>query len=119
MTGGDVAFATGVRPVRGTTAFAVPSGTADLVLSSVGPKSSVTVTAFGPSGKQLSDGAVTVPKASSVASRLPDGTRYVRLVATGPDAVAGFTVSDPAGIATGGVLPAIRSVLLPVVRPAW
>ena len=119
VTGGDVAFATGVRPVRGTTAFAVPSGTADLVLSSVGPKSSVTVTAFGPSGKQLSDGAVTVPKASSVASRLPDGTRYVRLVATGPDAVAGFTVSDPAGVATGGVLPAIRSVLLPVVRPAW
>jgi hypothetical protein len=119
VTGGDVAFATGVRPVSGTTAFAVPSGTADLVLSSVGAESSLTVTAFGASGKQLSDGAVTVPKASSVASRLPDGTRYVRLVANGPDAIAGFTVSDPAGIATGGVLPAIRSVLLPVVRPAW
>jgi hypothetical protein len=119
VTGGDVAFATGVRPIRGTTAFAVPSGTADLVLSSLGPQSSVTVTAFAASGKQLSDAAVAVPKASSVATRLPAATRYVRLVAQGPDAVAGFSVTDPAGIASGGVLPAIRSVLLPVVRPAW
>ena len=119
VTGGDVAFATGVRPIRGTTAFAVPRGTADLVLSSIGPQSSVTLTAFAASGKQLSDAAVVVPKASSVATRLPAATRYVRLVAQGPDAVAGFSVTDPAGIATGGVLPAIRSVLLPVVRPAW
>jgi hypothetical protein len=119
VTGGDVAFATGVRPISGSTAFAVPSGTGDLVLSSVGPESSVAVTAFAASGKQLSDSAVTVPKASSVATRLPAATAYVRLVAKGPDAVAGFSVSDPSGIATAGVLPAIRSVLLPVVRPAW
>jgi hypothetical protein len=119
VTGDDVAFATGVRPVRGTTAFAVPSGTADLVLSSVGPESSVSVTAFAASGKKLSDALVKVPKASSVASRLPAQTRYVRLVAESPDAVAGFTVSDPSGIATGGVVPSIRSVLLPVVRPAF
>jgi hypothetical protein len=63
--------------------------------------------------------SVTVPKASSIATRLPAGARYVRLVAKDPLAVAGFTVSDPAGTATGGVVPAIRSVLLPVVRPAW
>jgi hypothetical protein len=119
VTGGDVAFATGVRPVRGTTAFAVPSGTGDVVLSSVGPKSSVTLAAFGVSGKQLLDNRVTVPEASSVATRLPGGTRYVRLVANGPDAVAGFTVTDPVGVATGGVVPAISSVLLPVVRPGW
>jgi hypothetical protein len=119
VTGGDVAFATGVRPIRGTTAFAVPGGTGDLVLSSVGPESSVGVTAFAASGKQLSDSAVTVPKAASVATRLPAGTSYVRLVADSADAVAGFSVSDPSGIATGGVVPAIQSVLLPVVRPAW
>lgn len=119
VTGGDVAFATGVRPVSGTTAFAVPSGTADVVLSSVGPQSSVGLTAFAASGKQLADTTVSVPKASSVATRLPADTRYVRLVAKDANAVAGFTVSDPAGIATGGVVPAIRSVLLPVVRPAW
>ena len=75
--------------------------------------------AYAESGKQLSDSAVSVPKASSVATRLPAGARYVRLVAQGADAVAGFTVSDPAGIATGGVLPSIGSVLQPVVRPAW
>jgi hypothetical protein len=119
VTGGDVAFATGVRPVQGTTAFAVPSGNADVVLSSVGPESSVSLTAFAASGKQLLDDSVTVPKASSVATRLPPETRYVRLVAKSADAVAGFTVTDPAGVATGGVLPAIRSVLLPVVRPGW
>lgn len=119
VTGGDVAFATGVRPVRGTTAFAVPSGTADVVLSSVGPASSVALTAYAASGKQLADTTVAVPKASSVATRLPAGARYVRLVAKDADAVAGFSVSDPSGVATGGVIPAIRSVLLPVVRPAW
>lgn len=119
VTAGDVAFATGVRPIQGATSFAVPSGTGDLVLSSVGPASSVAVTAFAGSGKQLSDDPVAVPKASSVTTRLPAGTRYVRLVAQAADAVAGFSVTDPSGVATGGVLPAIRSVLLPVVRPAW
>ena len=119
VTGGDVAFATGVRPVRGSTAFAVPKGSADVVLSSLGPASSVQLTAFAASGKQLLDKAVAVPKAASVATRLPAGARYARLVATTPDAVAGFSVTDPAGIATGGVSPALRSVLLPVVRPGW
>ncbi|MBW8750535.1 MAG: hypothetical protein JF565_03830 [Propionibacteriales bacterium] len=119
VTGGDVAFGTGVGPVTGTTAFAVPSGSADVVLSSLGPASSITLTAFAASGKQLLDKAVAVPKASSVATPLPEGARYVRLVATAADAVAGFSVTDPVGIATGGVSPAIRSVLLPVVRPGW
>jgi hypothetical protein len=119
VTGGDVAFATGVRPLRGTTAFAVPTGSADVVLSSLGPDSSVQLTAFGASGKQLLDKAVAVPKAASVVTRLPAAARFVRLVATAGDAVAGFSVTDPAGIATGGVSPALRSVLLPVVRPGW
>lgn len=119
VTGGDVAFATGVRPVQDSTAFAVPAGSAQVVLSSVGPASTVQLTAFDASGKQLLDHPVKVPKASSVATRLPKDTRYVRLVATSPSAVAGFTVSDSDGVATGGVVPAIRSVLLPVVRPGW
>jgi hypothetical protein len=119
VTGGDVAFATGVEPIRDTTALAVPSGQGQLVLSSVGAQTSVQLTAFNGSGKQLLDSAVAVPQASSVATPLPAGTRYVRLVAPGADAVAGFSVTDAAGVASGGVVPAIRSVLLPVVRPGW
>ena len=119
VTQGDVSFATGVRPIRGTTAFAVPHGSGQVVLSSVGPASSVELTAFSGSGKALLDHAVDVPKASSVATKLPSGTRYVRLVATTPAAIAGFSVTDAAGVATAGVLPAISSVLLPVVRPGW
>jgi hypothetical protein len=119
VTGGDVAFSTGVRPIRGTTAFAVPRGTGDLVLSSAGRASSVELTAYDASGKQLLDRSVDVAKASSVGTRLPAGTRYVRLVAAAADAVAGFSVSDATGVATAGIVPAISSVLLPVVRPGW
>jgi hypothetical protein len=119
VTGGDVAFGTGVRTIRGTTAFAVPSGSGELVLSSVGPESLVGLTAYGASGTVLLDRAVTVPEASSVATRLPSGTRYVRLAAQKAGAVAGFSVTDRAGVASAGVVPAIRSVLLPVVRPGW
>ena len=119
VTGGDVAFATSVGPVQGTTAFAVPQGSAQLVLSSVGRPTSVRVTAFDRGGKQLQDRSVSVAKAASTAVGLPAATAYVRLVATTPDAVAGFSVTDAAGVATAGVVPSIRSVLLPVVRPAW
>lgn len=119
VTGGDVAFGTGVRMIRGTTAFAVPHGQGQLVLSSVGPQASVAVTAFDASGKSLLDQDVAVPKASSVATKLPPRTSYVRLVARTPGAVAGFSVTDASGVATAGVVPAIRSVLLPVVRPGW
>jgi hypothetical protein len=119
VTGGDVAFATGVQPVRGTTALAVPTGAGQVVLSSVGPQTSVALTAFDRSGKELLDRSVDVPKASSIAIALPAGTRSVRLVAATPDAVAGFSVEDASGVATAGVLPALRSVLLPVVRPGW
>jgi hypothetical protein len=119
VTGGDVAFATGVRPIRGTTAMSVPRGDGLLVLSSVAEETSVEVTAFDETGTQLVERAVMVPKASSVATRLPARARYVRLVATSGDAVAGFSVIGTAGVATAGVVPAITSVLLPVVRPGW
>ena len=87
VTGGDVAFATGARPVVGTTAFAVPQGAGQLVLSSLGRESSVQVTAFGRSGKKLLDRTVRVDKAASAGTPLPSGTGYVRLVATSADAV--------------------------------
>jgi hypothetical protein len=119
VTGGDVAFATGVQPIRDTTAVAVPSGRGQLVLSSVGRKTSVEVRAFSAAGKQLLDRTVPVPQASSVGVPLPTGARYLRLVAPSTDAVAGFSVSDAGGVTSAGVVPAIRSVLLPVVRPGW
>lgn len=119
VTGGDVAFATGVSPVRGTTALAVPSGNGQLVLSSLGRETSVAVTVFDAQGKELLDRQVPVAKSTSVGVRLPEAGRYVRLVADTPDAVAGFSVQTASGVATAGVLPSIRSVLLPVVRPGW
>jgi hypothetical protein len=119
VTGGDVAFATGVRPVRGSTALAVPGGAVRFVLSSVGPASSITVTAFGAKGQELLDRMVAVPAAASVATPLPATTRYVRLTATSADAVAGFSVTAPAGVVTAGVNSALGSVLRPVVKPAW
>jgi hypothetical protein len=119
VSGGDVAFATGVGPIEGTTAVAVPQGSGQLVLSSIGGAGSVRVSAFDRSGKQLLDGAVSVPKSASTATPLPGGTAYLRLVASTADAVAGFSVSDAAGVATAGVVPSIRSVLMPVVRPGW
>jgi hypothetical protein len=119
VTGGDVAFGTGVRTIRGTTAFVVPAGAGQLVLSSLGREAHIDVTAFGAAGKTLLDSPMTVAKASSTATKLPAGTRYVRLTATTPGAVAGFSVTGPSGTASAGVVPAIRSVLLPVVRPGW
>jgi hypothetical protein len=119
VSGGDVAFATGVQPIRDTTALAVPAGKGQLVLSSVGRQTSVEVTAYNGAGKALLGRTVKVPQASSVGTPLPTGTRYVRLVAPSTDAVAGFTVSDATGVASAGVVPAIRSVLLPGVRPGW
>jgi hypothetical protein len=119
VTGGDVAFATPVRPILDATTVAVPDAASELVISSVGRATSVTVTAFSRSGKQLLDRPVSVDKAASAATRLPSGTSYVRLVASSPDAVAGFSAADASGVATAGVVPAINSVLLPAVRPGW
>lgn len=119
VTEGDVAFATGVSPIRGTTALAVPAGTGQLVLSSLGRETSVALTVFDAEGEELLDREVPVAEATSVGVRLPAKGRYLQLVAETADAVAGFSVQTPAGVATAGVLPSIRSVLLPVVRPGW
>jgi hypothetical protein len=119
VTGGDVAFGTGVRMIRGTTAFAVPRGKGQLVLSSLGPEASTAVTAYAADGTVLLDRTAKIPKASSVGLALPARTRYVRLAAQTQGVVAGFSVTDTTGVAAAGVVPAIRSVLLPVVRPGW
>jgi hypothetical protein len=119
VTAGDVAFATGVRGIRDSTTVAVPKGSARLVLSSVGPATAVTVTAFGRRGDQLVQRREAVPAASSVGADLPPATAYVRLDAEAPGAIAGFSVTDPAGVAAAGVVPAIRSVLMAAVAPGW
>ncbi|HEX2894151.1 MAG TPA: DUF5719 family protein [Marmoricola sp.] len=119
LAGGDVAFAGAVRPIRDTTAIAVPHGDARLVLSSTGENGTVDVTAFDRSGKQVLHSAVAVAKETSVATALPASTAYLQLVSASPEVIAGLSVSDPAGIATAGVMPSIRSVLMPVVRPGW
>lgn len=119
VTGGDVSFATGVRSIRDSTTVAVPQGTGRLVLSSVGPATTVTVTAFGRRGNQLQQRSVAVPKAGSAGFDVPGQTAYLRLAAGSAGAVAGFSVTDPAGVATAGVSPAIRSVLMAAVRPGW
>jgi len=119
VTGGDVAFGTGVRMIRGTTAFAVPRGKGQLVLSSLGPEASTAVTAYAADGTVVLERTARIPKASSVGLALPARTRYVELAAQTQGVVAGFSVTDATGVATAGVVPAIRSVLLPVVRPGW
>jgi hypothetical protein len=119
VTAGDVAFATGVRSIRDSTTVAVPKGAGRLVLSSVGPDTAVTVAAFGRRGDQLVQRREAVPAASSVGVDLPAATAYVRLDAEGPGAIAGFSVTDSAGVAAAGVVPAIRSVLMAAVTPGW
>jgi hypothetical protein len=116
--GKDIAYATGVRPVRGTTSFALPDGTAALVLASTGGAGSVRVTAYDAKGGAVLDQPVEVAAASSTGVDLPPKARFVRLVATGDGIVAGLTARGT-GLAAAGVLPAVRSVRLPVIRPAW
>lgn len=119
VTDGDVAFGTGVRPVRGPTAFAVPRGAGTLVLSSLGGAGEVSMTVRRADGELVDERSVAVPEAASVAVRVPRTARYLLLESARPDVVAGFSVTDAAGVAAAGVAPSIRSVLLPVVRPGW
>lgn len=115
----DTAFATGVRLLVGETAFAVPEGSGRLVLSSLRVAGKVRVVGYDARGGQVLDRAVAVPAESSVAVPFDTGVRYLRLVAEESAVVAGFAVADAHGIATGGVVPALRSIKLPQVRPGW
>ncbi|MET3963006.1 hypothetical protein ABIE44_002940 [Marmoricola sp. OAE513] len=116
---GDTSYATGVRLIRGSTAFAVPDGKGQLVLSSLRQGSTVQVTAHGSGGETLLDDAVKVAARTSVPVALPAGTRYVSLEADRVDAVAGFSVLGKAGVTGAGVMPSRRSVLLPQVSLGW
>ena len=116
----DIAFASGVVPIRGSTAFAVPdvpSGSR-LVLSSPGSPSTVQVSGFTARGRPVHREPLTVAAGASLAADLPRRVRYVRLVTDRP-VLAGFSVTASSGLAAAGVAPAIRAVRLPVVRPAW
>ena len=114
---GDISFATGVRPIRGGTAFAVPNGSGQLVLSSLGAGATVTVVAFDAHGKHLLNSPVKVGAHVSVAVPFPAGTTYVQLIAGPVDIVAGFAVDGPHGTASAGITPAKSSIELPNVRP--
>lgn len=116
---GDSSFATGVRVIRGSTAFAVPDGKGRLFLSSLRDGDTVEVTAFGAKGQQLSARSVQVSAQTTVQKALPAGTKYVELVADSADVVAGFVVTDKNGTAAAGVPSVVGSVKLPAVRAGW
>lgn len=114
---GDIAFATGVQVIRGGTAFAVPTGSGRVVLSSVGAAGEVRYVAYDAAGTVLVDKPVKVGEKSSVAVKLPAKASYVGLTSTTGDIVAGFAVTAGKGLATAGVSAAIRSIRLPAIRP--
>lgn len=113
---GDTSFATGVRVIRGATAFAVPDGNARLLLSSVKAGTSVRVLAFGSGRQQLVDRTVMIGAQTTLPFALPPGTRYVRLVPATATLVAGFAVVGPQGVAAAGIPSAVPSTSLPKVR---
>jgi hypothetical protein len=116
---GDLSMSTGVRAIRGGTAFAVPQGTGQVVLSSLRTGATIRVTAYDARGRSMGQHSVKVPPQSSVAVPISPKVRSVALVADRPDVVAGFWVDGVKGLASAGVVPAIRSVRLPQVRPGW
>lgn len=116
---GDTAFATGVQRLRDSTSFAVPQGSGRLVLSSLRDAGSAQVICYDRFGHALLTKDVKVGAGTSVGLNLVPRTRYVRLVASVPTLVGGFSVSYKKGIAAAGVAPAIRSTRLPAVRPGW
>ncbi|RNL63047.1 hypothetical protein EFK50_15140 [Nocardioides marmoriginsengisoli] len=119
IKGGDVAFATGVRVIRGSTAVVLPDGSGQLVLSSLRTGAGLRVATYDAAGKVLGDRTVKVPARTSVPVRLPAKARYLRLVSDRADVVGGFVIEGERGITAAGVLPAIRSIRLPQVRPGW
>jgi hypothetical protein len=116
MVGADITFATGVATIRGSTAFAVPTGTGRLVLSSLGAAASFQVTVYSVTGARLTASTVTVPAHASAQVPLSTSAAYVGLVAHGASVVAGFEMSAGKGIAAAGITPSIRSTRLPSVQ---
>ncbi|MGO4255849.1 DUF5719 family protein [Marmoricola sp. RAF53] len=120
VQGGDIAYATGVRPVRGTTAFAVPQGTRrELALSSLGAAGAVTMTTYDEAGRQLASQVQTVKAGTTLGIVLGPRVRSVQLTSATATTVAGLFGTAPQGITAGGISPALRSIRLPVVRQGW
>jgi hypothetical protein len=117
---GDIGYATGVRPILGTTAFAVPPGALrQLALSSLGRAGTITMTTYDRTGRTLSTAQVTVPAGTTLAVALPPKVRSVQLTSTSPTTIAGLLTTRPEGLDTAGVSPALRSIRLPVLRSGW
>jgi hypothetical protein len=113
---GDVAFATGVRVIRGSTAVALPDGSGQLVLSSLRAGAGVRVLTYDAAGRTVADQLVKVPAGTSVPVGLSAKVRYLSLIPDRADVVGGFVVAGAKGITAAGVLPAVRSIRLPQVR---
>lgn len=117
---GDIAYATGVGPIRDTTAVAVPGGgRGQLVLSSIGEAGLVTVTGYDARGKQVLRKKVAVAAQTSVAVVLSTKVTALRLEAAAPTTVGGLVVVTRRTVAAAGIDSAARSIKLPVVRPGW
>ena len=118
--GGDIAYASAVRQVRGATSFAVPAGPRrQLSLSSLGTAGRVTVTTFDRAGKKLATRVQPVRAATTLRVRLAAQVYSVQLTSTGGAVVAGLVGTAPHGVTAAGVSTALRSIRLPVVRPGW
>lgn len=118
--GTDIAYATGVRPIRGSTTVAVPAGTdRKVVLSSVGRPGRVTVTGYDARGKQVLAKEVDVAAATTVVLTLPKSLVTARLAAPRATVAGGLVVTSDRGVMTAGIASSLRSIRLPVVRPGW
>lgn len=116
----DIAFAGGVRPIRGATAVAIPTGNGrQLVLSSLGKAGSVTLVGYDAKAQRILQRTIDVPAQTSVAVKLGVELSYLRLASSSANVVAGLSTNAATGLVTAGVAPAIRSIRLPVVRPGW
>lgn len=116
---GDTSFATGVRVIRGSTAFAVPDGRTQVLLSSLSEATTVRVIAFGAADQTLSQSDLPVAAQTTVRFALPAGTRYVRLVAADPTVIGGFVTVGRGGTTAAAISSAVVAVRLPKVRAGW
>lgn len=122
IQGAEIGYATGVRALRGSTAFALPVGSAaqrQIVLSSLGQAGTVTVTAYDRAGAVLETKQVTVAAETSVGVVPPPRATSVQLASEAPTTVAGLVATRPGGLDAAGVMSALRSIRLPAVRPGW
>lgn len=126
--GGDIAYAPGVRALRGVTAVAVPDLPERgprrdrfrlLTLSSLGEAGSARITAFDRRGRQLFAREVKVAAEVSVGVRLGPEVVAIRLESDAPHLAGGLAVGADRSLALAGITPANRTIRLPDVRVAW